>query len=139
MCHELNIDPSYPAVKQNPQHFSLEKNKAINDAVDRLLEIEAIEECKYPDWVSNLVVVKKKNGKDVVCIDFTNLNKAYPKNSFPLPKINQMVDATTGYLRMSFFDVYSRYNQISMKKEDRIHTTFTTKSGLFVIKSCCLN
>ena len=49
MCHELNIDPTYPAVKQNPQYFSLEMNKAINDEVDRLLEIEAIEECKYPD------------------------------------------------------------------------------------------
>ena len=64
--------------------------------VDRLLEIEVIVECKYPDWVSNTIVVKKKKrGKDRLYKDFTNLNKACPKDSFPLPKIDQMVDATT--------------------------------------------
>lgn len=56
--------------------------------MDRLLEIEALEECKYPSWVSNPLVVKKKNGKDRVCIDFTNLNKVCPKYNFPLPNID---------------------------------------------------
>ena len=82
MCHELNIDLAYLAIKQKPRHFFLEKNKAINDKVDRLLDIEVIEECKYLDWVSNPVVVKKKNGKDRVCINFTNLNKVCPKDIF---------------------------------------------------------
>ena len=66
MCHELNIDLVYPAIKQKPWHFFPEKNKAINDEVDRLLDIEVIDECKCLDRVSNLVAVKKKNGKDNV-------------------------------------------------------------------------
>ena len=82
----------------------------MSDEVDRLLETDVIEPCHYPDWLSNIVVVKKKNGKWRVCIDFTNLNKACPKDSFPLPKIDQLVDATTGYERMSFLDAYSGYN-----------------------------
>ncbi len=65
-----------------------------------------------PDWLSNVVVVKKKNEKWRVCIDFTNLNKACPKDSFPLPKIDQLVDVTASYERMSFLDAYSGYNQI---------------------------
>ena len=66
-----------------------------------------------------------------MCIDFTNLNKACPNDSFPLAKISQMVDVTIRYPRMTFLDAYSRYNQISMKKEDKIHTPFITQMGLF--------
>ena len=79
-------------------------------------------------------MVKKKNGKWRVCIDFTNLNKACPKDSFPLPKIDQLVDATAGYERMSFLDAYSGYNQIRMNKEDRIHTAFITERGIYCYK-----
>ncbi|XP_058211815.1 uncharacterized protein LOC131324001 [Rhododendron vialii] len=57
--------------------------------VDRLLEAKAIREVYYPEWLSNTVVVKKKNGKWCVCVDFTDLNKACPKDSFPLPRIDQ--------------------------------------------------
>ena len=69
-----------------------------------------------------------------MCINFTNLNKTCPKDCFPLPKIDQMMDATIGYLRMSFLDAYSGYKQIPMKKEDRIHIAFTMKNGLFYYK-----
>ena len=82
------------------------------------------------------MVVKKKNGKDLVCIDFTNLKKACSKDSFPLPKIDQLVDATTGYPRMSFLNAYLGNNQIPMKKEDRIHTDFTIENAYSIIKSC---
>ena len=74
----------------------------MSDDIDKLLETNAIEPCQYPDWLSNVVVVKKKNGKWRVCIDITNLNKACSKDSFPILKIDQLVDATTGYQRMSF-------------------------------------
>ena len=97
-CHRLNIDPNYPPVRQKPRRFTPEKNRAINKEVEKLLENGLIVECTYPCWVSNPVVVKKKNGDDRTCIDFTNLNKACLKDSFPLPKIDQMVDATTGYM-----------------------------------------
>ena len=96
-----------------------------------MFEIGAIEECFYPVWLCNPVVVPKKNGKMRICMDFTHLNKAYPKDSYPLSQIDQMVDVTTGYNRMSFLDAYSSYNHIPMNPEDRIYTTFVIEKGLF--------
>ena len=64
-------------------------------------------------------------------MDFTHLNKACPKDSYLLPQIDQMVDATTGYNQMSFLDAYSGYNQIPMNPEDKVHTAFVTQKGLF--------
>ena len=80
-----------------------------------------------------MIMVKKKNGKCRVCIDFTNLNKACPKDSYPLPKI-ELVDATAGYERMTFLDAYSEYNQIIMNESNMIHTTFITERGLHYYK-----
>ncbi|PON50429.1 hypothetical protein PanWU01x14_222940 [Parasponia andersonii] len=98
----------------------------INKEAETLLENGLIMECVYPCWVSN-PVVKKKNDDDRTCIDFTNLNKVYLKYSFPLPRIDQMVDATAGFDKMSFLDAYSRYNQIPLYEEDQIHTAFITE------------
>ena len=67
--------------------------------MDRIFKIDAIVPCQYPEWLSNVVVVKKKNKKCRVCIDFMKLNKVLPKDSYPLPKIDQLVDATVGYTR----------------------------------------
>ena len=105
--HSLKIDLAFPPARQKQIRFSPEWNKVINDEVDRLLEIRAIEECFYPVWLCNPVVVPKKNGKLRICMDFTYLNKACPKDSYPLPQIDQMADVTTGYNRMSFLDAYS--------------------------------
>ena len=76
--------------------------EAEEEEVDRLLEARASREVHYPTWLSNTVVVKKKNGKWRVCVDFTSLNKACPKDSYPLLKIDQLVEATSGHERMSF-------------------------------------
>lgn len=132
--HKLNIDPKHHPVRQKKRRFVPKRNKIASDEVDKLLEINAIEPCQYPDWLSNVVVVKKKNGKWRVCIDFTNLNKACPKDNFLLPKIDQLVDATTGFERMSFLDAYSGYNQIRMNKTDRIDTAFITEREIFYYK-----
>ncbi len=78
--------------------------------IERLLQAGAIRELQYPTWLSNMVVVKKKNGKWRVCVDFTNLNQACPKDPFPLPKIDQLVDATVGHDRMSFLDAFKGYH-----------------------------
>ena len=94
----------------------------------------AIEECFYPIWLCNPVVVPKKNGKLRICMDCTHLNKACPNDSYHLPQIDQMVDATSGYNRISFLDAYFGYNQIPMNPEDRFHTTFITHKGLFCYK-----
>ena len=88
--------------------------ETVEEKVDRLLEARAIREVDYPTWLSNTVMVKKKNGKWRVCVDFTSLNKACPKDSFSLSKIDQLVDATSGHGRMSFLDAYRGYHQIAM-------------------------
>ena len=72
------------------------------------------------------MVVKKKNGKWRVCVDFTDLNKACPKDPFPLPRINQLVDATVGHPWMSFLDAFQGYHQISLALDDQEKTSFVT-------------
>ncbi|XP_070006692.1 uncharacterized protein [Nicotiana sylvestris] len=96
MTHKLNEDPSYPPVKQNKRKQGTFKNQMIQEEVQKLLEVGSIREVKYPNWLANTLVVPKKNGKWRVCVDYTDLNKAYPKDSFPLPHIDQLIDATTG-------------------------------------------
>ena len=72
----------------------------------KLKQAEAIKEVFYSEWLANTMVVKKKNGKWEVCVDFIDLNKACPEDLFPMPRINQLVDAIVGHLRMSFLDVF---------------------------------
>ena len=79
-------------------------------------------------------MIKKKNGKWRVCIDFTDLNKVYPKDHFPLPKIDQLVDATSDHQRMSFLDAFQGYHQIAMSPMDQEKTTFITPRGIFCYK-----
>ena len=78
-----------------------------------------IREVNYLEGISNVVLVKKANGKWRMCVDFTGLNKACPKDSFPLPKIDQLVDSTAGHGLLSFMDAFSGYNQIPMFEQDR--------------------
>jgi hypothetical protein len=91
-----------------------------------------IRELKKPTWVSNPVIVPKKN-IDVrrVYVDYTSLNKLCPKDPFPLPRIDQIIDSTAGCARLSFLDAYSGYNQIKLKVEDKEKTTFITPYGVF--------
>ena len=88
----------------------------------------------YPDWLANMVVVKKMNGKWCVCIDFTNLKKACLKDSFLLPHIDMLVDTTIGHELFSFIDAFSRYNQILMHPDDQEKTTFVTERWIFCYK-----
>ncbi|KAL2235165.1 UNVERIFIED_CONTAM: Retrovirus-related Pol polyprotein from transposon opus [Sesamum indicum] len=86
---------------------------------------------QYTDWLSNVVVVPKASGKWRMCTDFTDLNKACPRDSYPLPRIDQLVDVTAGYELFSMMDAYQGYHQIHMAKEDRIKTSFVTEQGIF--------
>ncbi|KAJ9544850.1 hypothetical protein OSB04_024557 [Centaurea solstitialis] len=135
ISHKLNVDPSFKPVKQKRRKFAPERNKVINDEVDNLLKTGKIREVNYPDWLANVVVVQKKNGKWRVCIDFTDLNKACPKDPFPLPHIDVMVDATSGHELLTFMDAYSGYNQISMHMDDQEKTAFMTDKGIYCYKS----
>ncbi|KAG7584012.1 Ribonuclease H-like superfamily [Arabidopsis suecica] len=131
ISHELNIDPTFKPVKQKRRKLGPERAEAVNTEVQRLLDAGLIREVKYPDWLANPVVVKKKNGKWRVCVDFTDLNKACPKDSFPLPHIDRLVESTTGHEMMSFMDAFSGYNQILMNPEDQEKTAFITDRGTY--------
>ena len=124
--HRLNVSPSFKPVKQKRRSFTPERQKSINEEVRKLLQAGAIREVEYPEWLANVVLVKKANGKWRLCIDFTNINRVCPKDSFPLPWIDLIVDATTGHELLSFMDAFSGYNQISMDLVDQEKTSFIT-------------
>ncbi|KAL2533146.1 Reverse transcriptase domain-containing protein [Abeliophyllum distichum] len=118
-CHKVNTSPNVKPKQQRRRPLNLEKYEALAKEVDKLLKCGFIRESLYSQWVANPVLVKKNNEAWRVCIDFTDLNKACPKDSFPLPRIDQMVDATAGHVLLSFIDAYSRYNQIAMHQDDQ--------------------
>ncbi|XP_065039424.1 uncharacterized protein LOC135673957 [Musa acuminata AAA Group] len=132
--HHLNIPPDARPVKQKARRQAPDRQRAIQEEVDRLLAAGFIEETKYPRWLSNVVLVKKHNGSWRMCVDYTSLNDACPKDCYPLPKIDQLVDATAGHARLSFMDAYSGYNQIRMAPGDREHTAFLTNQGVYFYK-----
>ena len=110
IVHKLNVDPSFPSKKQRSRRASKEHVDAVNLEVQRLKEAGVIREIFFPEWLAHTMVVKKKNGKWRVCMDFTNLNRACAKDPFPMPKIDQLVDATHEHSRMSFLDTFQRYH-----------------------------
>ena len=79
-------------------------------------------------------MVRKNNGKLRMCVDFTDLNRACPKDSYPLPRIDTLVDSTARHELLSFMDAFSGYNQIKMKEEDQEKTSFVTSQGIFCYK-----
>ena len=94
LVHKLNVSPSFFPIRQKKRVFAQERDKAITEEVRKLLEADFIREVYYPDWLANVVMVKKVNGKWRMCVDFTDLNKACPKDSYPLPQIDTLVDST---------------------------------------------
>ena len=126
MCHHFNLDSDKKPVRQKPRAMDAERYQALKDEVEKLLAFDFIKESFYPSWLVNPVLVKKKNGKWRTCVDFTDLNKACSKDSFPLPRIDQLVNATSGNQLLSFMDAYSRYNQTPMHVPDQEHTSFIT-------------
>ncbi|XP_074376923.1 uncharacterized protein LOC141718437 [Apium graveolens] len=86
--HCSNVQPEAKPVKQKKRTFAVERQKVIEAEVEKLLEARFIEEIEYPDWLANVVVVKKSNGKWRMCVDYTDLNKACPKDHYPLPNID---------------------------------------------------
>ena len=88
----------------------------------------------YPDWLANMVIVKKANGKWRMCVDFTDLNKACLMDSYPLPWIDTLVDSTARHQLLSFMDTFSGYNHIKMEEVDQEKTSFVTSQGLFCYK-----
>ena len=132
--HHLIVNPDCKPVQQKRRIFAPEDNKVVTEEVEKLLEADFIREVFYPEWLANVVMVKKSNGKWRMCVDFTDLSKAYPKDSFPLPRIDQLVDSTTRHKLLSFMDAFSGYNQILLDEDDQEKTSFVTSQGLYYYK-----
>lgn len=132
--HRLNVFPTARPIQQKIRRFHLDRQKVIRNEIDKLLEARFIREVDYPDWLANVVVVPKKEGKWRVCVDYTNLNNACPKDSFHLPRIDQIVDSIAGQGMLSFLDALSGYHQILMSPADEEKTAFITPYDLYCYK-----
>ena len=110
IVHRLNASPSFPPIQQKKQVFAQKQHKSIAEEVQKLLEADFIQKVYYPEWLANVVMVKKANGKWRMCMDFTDLNKTYPKDSYPLLLIDTLVDSTTRHQLLSFMNAFSGYN-----------------------------
>jgi hypothetical protein len=112
--------------------FGDEKRRAIAKEISKLLKAGFVKEVIHTKWVANPVLVPKKNTKVMrMCVDYTSLNKACPKDPFPLPRIDQVIDSTTGSELLCFLDIYSGYHQIKMKESDQLATSFVTPYGTY--------
>jgi hypothetical protein len=130
--HALNVDPKARPVKQPLRRFNEPKRKAIAVKLHRLENVGFIKEIKTSSWVPNPVIVPTKNTNvHCVYVDYTTLNKHCPKDPFPLPRIDQIIDSTTGCARLSFLDAYLGYNQIKLKVEDEEKIAFITPCGVY--------
>jgi hypothetical protein len=129
--HSLDILPHSRTVQQRLRRFDEEQRRAIGAELWKLLEAGFIKEVFHPTWLANPVLVKKKNGKWRMCVDYTSLNKACPKVPFPLPRIDQIVDSTAWCELLCFLDAYSGYHQIKMKESDQLATSFITPFGMY--------
>ena len=110
-------------MRQPTRRLSDDRRQAVLDELAKLLAAGFIMEVLHPDWISNPVLVEKKKDKPAIvkvwrmCIDFTNLNKACPKDPFPLPRIDQVIDSTVGCELLSFIDAYSGFHQIPLNQK----------------------
>ncbi|CAL1379065.1 unnamed protein product [Linum trigynum] len=132
--HALGIAPRSRPIQQKRRNFSWERRQAVAEEVSRLLKAKFIQEVLYPTWLANVVMLKKANGQWRMCVDFTDLNKACPKDPYPLSKIDQLVDATAGHRFLSFLNMFSGYHQIPMRKEDQEKIAFMTPVGNYCYK-----
>jgi hypothetical protein len=129
--HALNTDPKVQPKLQRQRPMSGDRVKSAEAEVQKLLDARIIREVQYPVWVANVVMVPKKNGNMRMRIDFTELNKACPKDPYPLPRIDVIIDQAAGCDMLSLLDCFSGYHQVWMRREDEAKTGFTTPFGIF--------
>ncbi|KAK9017849.1 hypothetical protein V6N11_000850 [Hibiscus sabdariffa] len=132
--HRLPIRPECKPVQQKLRRMKPEMLLKIREEVKKQFDTGFLQAVTYSDWVANIVPVPKKDGKVRMCVDYRDLNKASPKDNFPLPHIDTLVDNTTGHSYFSFMDGFSGYNQIKMCLDDMNKTTFVTWWGTFCYK-----
>ena len=129
--HKLHVRKDAKPVRQPLRRFSEEKRRTIGEEVAKLLAAGFIMEVFHPEWLANPVLILKKNKTRRMCIDYTSLNKACPKDPFALPRIDQVIDSTAGCELLSFLDAYSGYHQIKLDPADTLKTSFITPFGAY--------
>jgi hypothetical protein len=129
--HHLKIYLDARPVQQKPQKQSIQQQNFIREEIKKLLNSGFIREVHHPRWLANPIVIPKAGGKLRMCINYTSLNKASPKDHFPLSRIDQIMDSTSICYLLCFLDVYFGFHQIPLTREDKEHTTFLTVDGLF--------
>ena len=130
--HRIPLIPGAIPVRQKERRMNPQLQLVVKAELEKLLQAGFIKPVEITDWVSPMVLVKKKNGKLRVCIDYRKLNKNTQKDHFPLPFINSILDEVAGHEMYTFMDGYSGYNQVSIAIEDRHKTAFTTPWGTFI-------
>ncbi|XP_068476954.1 uncharacterized protein [Phaseolus vulgaris] len=133
LCHHLSMDATVRPVRQRRRKFNEERRLVIREETQKLLSAGHIREIQYPEWLANVVLVKKANGKWRMCVDFTDLNKACPKDSYPLPSIDALVDSASGCKILSFLDAFSGYNQIKMHPRDERRNVYAYVDDMVVV------
>nr|GEW65267.1 reverse transcriptase domain-containing protein [Tanacetum cinerariifolium] len=129
--YHLNVREGCSPIRQTKIGQAADKNQAIHDEVGKLVEAEIMKEVHYHDWLSNLVMVKKHDDSWRTCVDFKDLNKACPKDGYPLLEINWKVESLCGFPFKCFLNAYKGYHQIQMKKEDEEKIAFITSQRIF--------
>ncbi|CAL9005244.1 unnamed protein product [Prunus brigantina] len=131
VSHTLNIELGTKPIVQPRRNFHPEIEKQIKVEIEKLLAAGFIKPIKHPTWLANIVPVKKKTGVIRICTDYRDLNRACPKDEFPLPNMDILIDSTSGQGLLSFMDGFSGYNQIKMSPKDAEKTAFRTPYGNF--------
>ncbi|GJW01865.1 reverse transcriptase domain-containing protein [Tanacetum coccineum] len=129
--HRLNVREGCQPIRQKKRGQAAERNIAINEEVSKLVTAGIMREVHYHDWLSNPVMVKKHDDSWRMCVDFKDLNKACPKDGYPLPEIDWKVESLCGFPFKCFLDAYKGYHQIQMAEEDEEKTAFITNQGIF--------
>jgi hypothetical protein len=131
--HRLPLKPGFKPYQQRARQMKPEIQLEVKKEIERMLEANFIRPCRYAEWVSNVVPVEKKNGQWRVCVDFRDLNRATPKDEYPMPVAENLINAAAGHKIMSFMDGNAAYNQIFMAEEDIHKTAFRVPGfvGLF--------
>jgi hypothetical protein len=130
--HSLNIDPKATPKRKHLHHFADDRQEAIKEVLAKLLAAGFIKEIFHPKWLANPVLVCKKNSNEWrMCVDYTDLNKHFPKDSFGLLRIDQVINSTAGCDLLCFLDCYSGYHQIAIKEEDQEKTVIITPFGTY--------
>lgn len=131
ITHKLNVDPLFRPIHQKRSKFAPDRNLIIQEEVERLLKAKMTKKVKFVRWLANVAVAQNTNGKCSVCVDLIDLNKAFPKDQFPLPYTHSLVDSTVGHEILTFMDASAGFQQIQMERSDEEYTTFITLTCIY--------